>query len=489
MTTSTCPWARCARGSRAARAGTTACGRSSPRSAPIRSAASRSASAGPPRRPRIARKSSTTCSRPSSPRSCRPSRPSVSTPSSRPSSSSKTSTRAASSARVCVPAMRREGRGAPACRQCDGRGRGHPPWTTLTRIPLRRLARATRLMLEASMVRRRYGSTGDAPCPSRRRSVDTRESVTQCKGGAGGLPSPDPVPLNRLNRGLRWERRPDPVAVAIEVPHGAVVDTLLERGFAVYALNPRPMDRFRDRDTVAGAKDDRRDAQVLAAALLTDRPAFRRLHVDDPQVVQLRELTRIEAELSEALRRLANRLREQLLRFYPQALELCPAADEPWFWALLTQLPTPPAAARRRRGPVAALLREYRIRRLTADEVLTVLRRTPLTVAPGTLEAATEHIALVLPRLELIATQRRACAPRVETMLAVLAAAGQQQGHRDVTILRSFPGVGRVVAAKRLAEASQLLAARAYHRLRASGGAAPVTRQSGKQRGVPMRYA
>ena len=74
-------------------------------------------------------------------------------------------------------------------------------------------------------------------------------------------------------------------------------------------------------------------------------------------------------------------------------------------------------------------------------------------------------------------------------MLAVLAAAGQQQGHRDVTILRSFPGVGRVVAATMLAEASQLLAARAYHRLRASGGAAPVTRQSGKQRGVPMRYA
>ena len=314
--------------------------------------------------------------------------------------------------------------------------------------------------------------------------LDTARGLRGERGGAHDGPG-----LHAVASGLAELAAPGTVAVAIEVPHGAVVDTLRERGFAVYALNPRPMDRFRDRDTVAGAKDDRRDAQVLAAALLTDRPAFRRLHVDDPQVVQLRELTRIEAELSEALRRLANRRREQLLRFYPQALELCPAADEPWFWALLTQLPTPPAAARRRRGPVAALLREYRLRRRTADEVLTVLRRTPLTVAPGTLEAATEHIALVLPRLELIATPRRACAPRVETMLAVLAAAGQHQGHRDVTIRRSFPGVGRVVAATMLAEASQLLAARAYHRLRASGGAAPVTRQSGKQRGVPMRYA
>src|SRR5437773_5421340 len=75
--------------------------------------------------------------------------------------------------------------------------------------------------------------------------------------------------LHALASWLAELAAPGTVAVAIEVPHGAVVDTLLERGFAVYALNPRPMDRFRDRDTVAGAKDDRRDAQVLAAALLT----------------------------------------------------------------------------------------------------------------------------------------------------------------------------------------------------------------------------
>jgi len=120
----------------------------------------------------------------------------------------------------------------------------------------------------------------------------------------------------------------------------------------------------------------------------------------------------MEVELHEEIRRLANRVREQLLRFYPQALTLCPAADEPWFWALLTLLPTPTAAARRRRGPVAALLREYRIRRVTVDEVLTVLRRPPLTVAPGTIDAAGAHIALLLPRLELAATQRRLCAHR-----------------------------------------------------------------------------
>src|SRR3954462_8641353 len=51
---------------------------------------------------------------------------------------------------------------------------------------------------------------------------------------------------------------PGTVAVAIEVPHGPVVDALLDRGFAVYAINPKQLDRLRDRISVAGAKDDRR---------------------------------------------------------------------------------------------------------------------------------------------------------------------------------------------------------------------------------------
>ena len=70
---------------------------------------------------------------------------------------------------------------------------------------------------------------------------------------------------------------PASIAVAIEVPHGPVVEALLERGFQVYAFNPKQLDRFRDRFSLAGAKDDRRDALVLADTLRTDRQALRRL--------------------------------------------------------------------------------------------------------------------------------------------------------------------------------------------------------------------
>jgi hypothetical protein len=71
--------------------------------------------------------------------------------------------------------------------------------------------------------------------------------------------------------------QPERVSMAIEVPRGAIVEGLVERGFHVFAINPKQLDRFRDRHSVAGAKDDRRDAFVLADSLRTDQPSFRRL--------------------------------------------------------------------------------------------------------------------------------------------------------------------------------------------------------------------
>ena len=90
---------------------------------------------------------------------------------------------------------------------------------------------------------------------------------------------------------------PEVIGVAIEMTHGPVVEALLERGFCVYGINPKQLDRFRDRFTVAGAKDDRRDAHVLADSLRTDRHAFRRLSNDEPVIVKLREWSRMADDL------------------------------------------------------------------------------------------------------------------------------------------------------------------------------------------------
>ena len=279
------------------------------------------------------------------------------------------------------------------------------------------------------------------------------------------------------------------VAVAIEMPRGAVVESLVERGYAVYSLNPKQMDRFRDRHTVAGAKDDRRDAFVMADALRTDPHLFHRVQLDEPLIIRIRELSRAEEDIQREQVRAGHQLRELLNRYYPQMLKLCPAVDESWFWDLIELAPLPSQALKLSRPNITKLLRSNRIQRLDADGIKQALAVPALRLAPGAAEAASEHVLLILPMLRLLQRQRKELARRIETLLEEMSAEGSFAEHRDVRILRSLPGVGRVITATMLAEASQPLAERDYHALRSYGGTAPITRQSGKRKSVLMRQS
>jgi transposase len=288
------------------------------------------------------------------------------------------------------------------------------------------------------------------------------------------------------------EGKAEEVAVALETSQGIIVETLLERGLAVHSINPKQLDRFRDRYSPAGAKDDRRDARVLAEALRTDRPRFRRLEAESALILEVKELTRTHDELQRELTRTANRLRDLLARFYPQVLTLSPAANETWVWELLQLAPTPEAGARLRRERVEKLLKAHRISRLTWEQVLDALRAPAFAPTPATVQVVSERASLLLPRLQLVADQLKRCDSRLRKLVQqseAVAAEGQEGEHRDLQILLSFPGVGDYVAATVLAEAWQPLAQRDYDTLRAQMGIAPVTRRSGKQLVVGMRHA
>jgi transposase len=167
--------------------------------------------------------------------------------------------------------------------------------------------------------------------------------------------------------------KPGVVAVAIETPRGAVVEGLVERGFAVFAINPKQLDRFRDRHTVAGAKDDSRDALVLGDSLRTGQASFHRVQLDSAQRLRLRELSRIQEELQVQENRLSNQLWEQLHRYYPQTLTLCPGANEEWLWELIEMAPLPWEAPKLKLVAVKRLLGSHRIRGVKAEEVLEIL--------------------------------------------------------------------------------------------------------------------
>ena len=197
------------------------------------------------------------------------------------------------------------------------------------------------------------------------------------------------------------------VHVAIEVPHGPVVECLMERGFRVHAINPKQLDRFRDRFSPAGAKDDSRDTEVLADALRTDPRCFRALEAVDPIVLQLREWSRLTEDLRNQRTRLGNRVRELLWRYYPQLLEVTDDVAAPWFLELWRLIPTPQKAARLREASLERLLKRHRVRRLTAAEMLQRVKAQAIPVAAATTKAASVP---VLTRDSQIGLDLRVCA-------------------------------------------------------------------------------
>ena len=303
---------------------------------------------------------------------------------------------------------------------------------------------------------------------------------------------------------LSYASAAEEVGVAIEEPRGPVVESLMEHDFAVYSINPKQLDRFRDRLSPAGAKDDRRDARVLASALRTDRDCLRRLEPTDPAIVELREWSRVSEELTRERVRLGNRMRQQLWRYYPQFLDA--VGDDvaaPWALDLWRNLPTPRAGQRVRGVTLTRVLKQHRIKRIDVATLRDRLRAPAVKLAPGTVEAATTHVRLLVERLALLNRQLQDADRQLDRLVRKLAEAAPADGPStsaeddpaspaeapDAAVLLSLPGIGTRVAATLLAEGSDALRRRDYNALRCLCGVAPVTKRSGKSLVVERRLA
>lgn len=313
---------------------------------------------------------------------------------------------------------------------------------------------------------------------------------------------------------------PSRIAVGIEITRGAVVETLLARGIDVFAINPKQSDRFRDRYTMPGSKNDELDSIVLADCLWTDRHLYRQLSVDHADAVELRGVVRTDGQISEDLTRLGSQLRALLSQYFVQVLDIA-AIDDKWMWELLQRAPTPAAMRQLKRSTITAILKKHRIRRIDADGVRAALTAPDMTVAPGVWEAVAYQVRVLVETLAFRSAQRRAGERRMAAILDRMEPAPSKAGSdrtagdspfvttakpdsatpvaqqpsaeserpSDATILLSVPGLGLHCAATFLAEAAGPLAERNYPALRALAGVAPVTKQSGRREHVVRRLA
>jgi transposase len=130
---------------------------------------------------------------------------------------------------------------------------------------------------------------------------------------------------------------------AIEKPQGRIVDFLLDHGVVVYPVNPKTLDRARDRFRMSQSKSDSFDAYVLAEFLRTDHVHLRALQPDSEQAQALKMLTRDHHRLGRHKTRLLNQIEVTLKEYYPRPLEVFSDLQSQIALDFLQQYPTPRA--------------------------------------------------------------------------------------------------------------------------------------------------
>lgn len=264
----------------------------------------------------------------------------------------------------------------------------------------------------------------------------------------------------------------DPIPVAIETNRGLLVACLRATGRTVYAINPKAVDRYRDRHSVARKKSDAGDALVLAHILRTDRAAHRPLPADSELTQAIAVLARAQQDAVWERTCAHNKLRSLLREYYPAIL----AAFEPKRGrilrpearAILAAASTPAAAAKLTITQLRKLLAKAGRQRGIDTEAarLQAVLRAEYLHHPRLVEDAFGMQALALLRqLNL------ACANADELAAAAVAHFDQ---HPDAEIITSLPGLGSLTGARVLAEIgddrSRFADARS---LKAYAGAAP----------------
>jgi transposase len=276
---------------------------------------------------------------------------------------------------------------------------------------------------------------------------------------------------------------PESVPIAIERPDGRLVDALLEAGHPMVPVKPNAIKTWREGEVISGAKSDAGDAEVIAEYLRLRahrlRPAVP--YSDDTRAV--RTVSRTRTDLVEARVAASNQLAALLDAQWPGAKEVFSDVAGQSSLAFLTRYPTPASAAHLGVKRMAAFCTKHRYSgRRSPEELLERLRSAPAGVTgPAQTEALRDA---VIAHIRVLTALNTAIKDLDRSVAAHLT------DHPDGQVFSSLPRAGIINAAQILAEWGD--ARDAYdgpEAVAALAGLVPVTRASGKHRGVGFRWA
>lgn len=276
---------------------------------------------------------------------------------------------------------------------------------------------------------------------------------------------------------------PGDMPIGIERPDGRLVDLLLEAGHPVVPVKPNAIKTWREGEVLSGAKSDAGDAAVIAEYL---RLRYHRLQPAVPysgETRALRTVVRTRDDLVDMRVTATNQLAALLEAHWPGAKAIFADVESAISLEFLTRYPTPAAARHLGHKRMAAFLVKHGYSgRRPAAALLERLRQAP---AGTTGEALTEALRDAV--LALVAVLRALSTAVKDLDRSAAAHLGE---HPDGAIFTSLPRSGQINAAQMLAEWGDCRPAYAHpDSVAALAGCTPVTKESGKHRGVQFRWA
>lgn len=289
--------------------------------------------------------------------------------------------------------------------------------------------------------------------------------------------------LSELGRWL-YERRGEgsELWAAIEKPEGRIVDFLLDHGVVVYPINPKALDRARDRFRVSRAKSDPFDAWVLAEFLRTDHPHLRALVPNSEKAQELKILTRDYHRLVRQRTRLLNQLTATLKEYYPRLLEVFGDLSTHVALDFLQAYPTPRALAELSQKRWQGFARRHRLSAARAAELWEGLKKPELPIPEHVVRAKARLVRVLVGQLGAVGKAVDEYQAEVARFFAAMPAADLTQtlpgGKTGTTVPTLWAELGDATGRWE-----------SFQHLQAQAGTVPVTARSGQSQSVRFRYA
>jgi transposase len=293
-----------------------------------------------------------------------------------------------------------------------------------------------------------------------------------------------PKGMSELGRWLH-ERKAEGIELwaGIEKPHGRIVDFLLDHGVVVYPINPKALDRARDRFRMSQSKSDSFDAYVLAEFVRTDHAHLRALQPDSDEAQELKMLTRDHYRLVRHKTRLLNQIEVTLKEYYPRPLEVFSDLESKIALDFLQQYPTPrdlSGLSRRQWNRFAK--QKHHLGEARRKELWEKLSQPQLAIPDHVVRAKAQLLAVLVVQLKALVEAVGSYSEKVQRFFASMPAA---------KLVKTLPGgkTGTIVPMlwAELGDAQSRW--ESFSHLQAEAGVVPVTKSSGKSHVVLFRYA